>query len=195
MYPPEKIVQVYLRLNGFFTISKFSILGKESSDIDMLAIRLGGSKEIVGDRRKIPLKIDNELLKLLNVSEDEDIGLVIEIKGGINQYSHIPKENYEYILPFFGNHVKPFRMGFERSAKRLGKKQIEDYIYFIVPISHCLEFINRRFEELKKVEPKVRDKGAISKYGSWYLSEEALSDLIYLKSLGFFGKTAAPDKN
>lgn len=195
MDPPERIVQVYLRLNGFFTISKFSILSGKASHIDMLAIRLGGSKEIVGSKRKVPLKIDYELLKLLGVSENEDVGLVIEIKGGLNEQSQIPKENFEYTFPFFGSRVKLFRMGFERSAGSLCKEQTEDYPYFRIPISHCLEFVNKRFEELKKIEPQVRDEGDISKYGSWYLSEESLSELIYLKSLGYFEKPVTPNNH
>ena len=48
----EKIVQTYLRLNGFFTIPKFTLLGSKAGHIDIIAVRIGSSKEIVRSREK-----------------------------------------------------------------------------------------------------------------------------------------------
>jgi len=190
----EKIVQTYLRLNGFFTIPKFTILGSKAGHIDIIAVRIGSSKEIVGSRKKIPLIIDTKFLELLEESDDETVGLIVEVKGG-EVKEEISSEHFEQVKPFFGKLNKIFRVLFEKDARDLHRQEINGEIHFIVPISHCLRFINSRFDQLNKIEPKVRERGDITKYGSWYLSEEFLSELIYLKSMGYFGKSSQKKKH
>lgn len=121
-------------------------------------------------------------------SKDETIGLVAEVKGG-EEKEEISLEHLERVRPFFGKLNRVFRVLFERETRTLHRKETDGEVYFIVPISHCLKFISGRFEQLEKLEPKVREKGDITKYGSWYLSEEFLSELIYLKSMGYYGKS------
>lgn len=194
MSVPEKIVQTYLRLNGFFTIPKFTILGAKAGHIDILAVRIGSSREIVGSKRRVPLDIDWKFLELLGTSEDQTIGLIVEVKGG-EEEEEISSEHLERARPFFGKLNRVFRVLFEKKTDQLYCKERDGETHFFVPISHCLEFIDGRFEQLMEIEPKVREKGDITKYGSWYLSEEFLSGLIYLKSMGYYGKSPEKTKN
>ena len=184
---PEKIAHAYLRLNGFFTIPYFSVLSKSCSYIDFLAVRLGNSEEKIGVEGNLTsLSIDEKFLKLLCVSKSDTIGLVVEVKGGESGYAEISNENFQYAKPFFGKVEKIFRVGFERDLTELCKQRIGDNIHFLVPLFHCLEFIDKRLKEVKKIDQALRGKGILSKEGSWYLSEEFLSELIYLKSLSYF---------
>jgi hypothetical protein len=188
MNTPEKIVQAYLRLNGFFTIPYFSVLSKRCSHIDFLAVRLGGSEERIGIKGNLTsLDIDEEFLQLLGVSKRDTIGLVIEVKGGKSEHVAISDENFQYAKPFFGKLVKIFRVGFKRDLTKLCKQRLSGSIYYLVPLSHCVELIDKRFKEVKKIDQALRGRGILSKEGSWHLSEEFLSDLIYLRSLGSFG--------
>lgn len=187
MEPSEKIVNVYLRLNGFFIIPKFSVLVERATHVDILGMRIGNSEERVGKNvNSIPLRIDDDFLKLLGISKNDDVGLVVEVKGGEEEHGEIPEKNFVYVIPFFGR-IDPFRVVFEKAAEKLEKKVNNGAVHFVIPLSHCLNFINQRFEEMEEIEHQIREHGDITKYGSWYLSEEFLSELIYLKSLGFFG--------
>lgn len=188
MNAPEKIVQAYLRLNGFFTIPYFSVLSESCSQIDFLAVRLGSSEERIGIKGNfISLDIDEKFLELLGASKMDTIGLVVEVKGGKGQHAVISDENFQYAKSFFGKVEKVFRVGFERDLTKLCKQLVGDNVHFLVPLTHCLEFINKRFREMKKIERALRGTGILSKEGSWHLSEEFLSDLIYLQSIGSFG--------
>ena len=106
MNTPEKIVQTYLRLNGFFTIPHFSVLQDEWTHVDFLAVRLGGSVEKVRkDKREFSLKIDTDFLKKLSIGEEDTVGLVIEVKGG-NERAVIRKSTFDYVKPFLARSPK-----------------------------------------------------------------------------------------
>jgi len=188
MYAPEKIAQAYLRLNGFFTIPHFSVLTREGFQIDLLAIRLGNSEERIGAKGSLTsLKVDEEFLQLLGASKSDTVGLVVEVKGGENEHAEISETKFEYARPFFGNVKNVFRVAFERDIDKLCKLERAGNLHFVVPLSHCLRFIDKRLKEVRKIENDLRRRGALSKEGSWHLSEEFLSEVIYLKHLGFFG--------
>ena len=181
MNTPEKIAQIYLRLNGFFTISHFSVLQDEWTHIDFLAVRLGRSMEKVGKGKEgIPLKIDNDFLEKLDASHDDTIGLVVEVKGG-NGRAKVTSAAFEYAKPFFGKASKLRKVGFEDVGGKIQKQ--DDHI--IVPMSYCLTFVKKRFQEIETIDCELRGSGRLTKEGSWYLSEEFLSDLLFLKKVGF----------
>jgi hypothetical protein len=55
-------------------------------------------------------------LKLLGVSKEDDVGLVVEVKGGKDERGIIPENNFEYVKTFFGR-INPFRVVFERELR------------------------------------------------------------------------------
>lgn len=181
MNTPEKIAQAYLRLNGFFTIPLFTILKEHRGHIDLLAVRLGGSLESVGiDSNQTTLKIDENLLSKLGVNKDDTIGLVIEVKGTKRKHAKIDDIKFVYAKLFFGNinHIK--KAGFEN---RENVEIIKRNDHVIISLKYCIRFIKKRFSELKHIEQNLRGRGMLSKEGSWALSEEFLSDLIFLEKL------------
>lgn len=173
MNTPEKIVQAYIRLNGFFSIPQFTVLKGERNHIDFLAVRLGGSVENVGmSHNTVSLKIDEQLLKKLGVTKDDTIGIVVEVKGS-KKPGRINTEIFEYAKSFFGTNCVVKKVGFENNNKSIEIK--DDHI--IVPIKYCIKFIKNRFNKLKKLK---KQGIVLSKESSWDLSDEFLSDLIYL---------------
>jgi hypothetical protein len=106
MNTPEKIVSVYLRLNGFFILNQFTHLPESGYSIesDMIAIRCPNSVEKV-NRNK--LKIDENFFTSCNLNKNEVIGLVIEIRGGSSnpQFNQTTKtkKKIEYAKNFFGD--------------------------------------------------------------------------------------------
>jgi len=177
MNTPEKIAQTYLRLNGFFTIPHFSILEDNWTHVDFLAVRLGGSVEKVGKgENRIPLEIDINFLKALKIKKEETVGLVVEVKSG-NKKAKVKKSAFNYVKPFFGKISKLCKVGFEERADTISRRG--DHV--IVSLKYCLTFIKKRFEELDSIDNKLRGSGRLTKEGSWYLSEEFLSDLLFLK--------------
>lgn len=181
MNTPEKIAQAYLRLNGFFTIPQFTTLKETGGHIDFLAVRLAGSQEKVGvASNQTTLKIDKNLLSKLGVTKDETIGLIIEVKGGKNKSAEVDELQFDYAKLFFGNLNNLKKVGFER-RRSLEILTRNDCI--IITLKYCMDFIKKRFSELKSIEQDLRGSRLLSKEGSWELSEEFLSDLIYLEKL------------
>ena len=181
MNTPEKITQVYLRLNGFFTIPQFTTLKEKGGHIDFLAVRLAGSLERVGVApNQTILQIDEDLLLKLGVTKDEMIGLIIEVKGGKVTSAKVDKAQFDYAKTFFGNLDNIKRVGFER---RRNLKIFTRNDHIIITLKYCMNFIKKRFLELKTIEQDLRGSRLLSKEGSWELSDEFLSELIYLENL------------
>ncbi len=179
MNTPEKIAQAYLRLNGFFTIPQFTVLKEKGGHIDLLAVRLGGSKEKIGvDSDMRTISIDNNLLSKLSVSEDETIGLVIEVKGGKSDTAKVDELQFEYAKLFFGNLNSIKKVGFENKSN---SEIFTRNDHIILTLEYSLKFIKKRFSQLKSIEREFRGNGLLSKEGSWTLSEDFLSDLVYLE--------------
>jgi hypothetical protein len=93
----EEIADWYLRLNGFFTIlnyvtHKADTELKNHSDLDLLAFRNPHIKEKIGinDVEDICPK----LMELIPELNNKQIGIICEIKGGINR-PNILKEKLE----------------------------------------------------------------------------------------------------
>jgi len=181
MNTPEKIAQAYIRLNGFFTIPHFTILKEQWRHIDLLAVRLGGSSEKVGIvSNQTTLKIDEYLLSKLGVSIDDTIGLIIEVKGSERKPAKVDGIKFAYAKLFFGNINRIKKVGFE-NIENLEIIKKRDHV--IISLKYCIRFIKKRFSELKRIEQNLRGRGMLSKEGSWALSEEFLSDLIFLEKL------------
>ena len=184
MNTPEKIAQTYLRLNGFFTIPHFSILQDDWGHVDFLAVRLGGSVEKVGNADyRVPLKVDTDFLRIIGVTKRKSVGLAVEVKSG-DEEVEVGDVAFDYVKPFFGKISKLIKVGFEEGGHEIHRRG--DHV--IVPLEHCLKFIKGRFEELDRIDQKLRGSGRLSKRGSWYLSEEFLSDLLFLKKSRFIGE-------
>ena len=149
MNTPEKIAQAYLRLNGFFTIPHFTVLKENGGHIDLLAVRLGGCSESVGvGSNQKQLGIDNDLLSKLGINKSITIGLVIEVKGGNNSVD-INDSQFAYSKSFFRNINIIKKVSFENRAD-LEIHTRNDQI--IIPLKHCMNFIKKRFSELKSIE-------------------------------------------
>jgi len=173
MNAAEKIVQTYLRLNGFFVNPKFTVMGSIKGHVDFLAVRLGGCEERIGVHK---VKFDEELLSSSVFSDHDNVGLVVEVKGGGGK-PNVSQAKFDYVARFFGNTVKVKKAYFGLKGEKI--EQNTDSI--TVPIRHCLKFILQRFEEINN----IRKRGEISKVGTWVYSEDLLSDLLYLKKTGF----------
>lgn len=80
MNTPEKIVSVYLRLNGFFTLNNFTHLPEkgQSMESDILAIRCPNSEEKVNG---VGLGTDKNFFPSCDLNKNEVIGLLVEVKG------------------------------------------------------------------------------------------------------------------
>lgn len=188
MNTPEKIAQAYLRLNGFFTIPHFTVLKNNGTHVDFLAVRLGGSIEKVGVApNRIPIEIDEKLLSKLGINENQTIGLVVEVRGGEirgeREQVSIEESKFEYAESFFGNITCIKKVGFENNSS---SEIIEREGIIIVPIKYCVTCIKERFDRLSEIEQQLKGNGVLSKEGSWELSEDFLSDLIYLKKFDGF---------
>jgi len=181
MNTPEKIAQAYLRLNGFFTITHFTTLKERGGHIDLIAVRLGGSSENVGiEPNQTTLEIDETLLSKLSVTKDDTIGLIIEVKGGKRKPAKVDDIKFAYAKNFFGNTNFVKKVGFE-NIDNLEIIKKSDHV--IISLKYCIKFIQKRFSKLKFIEQNLRGGGILSKEGSWVLSEEFLSDLIFLEKL------------
>lgn len=169
---PEKIAELYLRLNGFFVMSHFTMLTTQGQPkhIDLVAIRPRGSKVLVNNT---PLDVDDSFFKKLKVDKDDDnVAIVAEVKGGRTSHPEIDlntahKYMRSVVGPDFEKNLKKLAFCYEKS--NLGGNNITT-----IKLKDCFHFIVQRLEKYRS-----------EKSGSWYLSEDFLGDLIYLQKLGF----------
>jgi len=175
MNTPEKIVSVYLRLNGFFTLNNFTHLPEtgHSMESDMIAIRCPNSVEKVDEKN---LQIDDKFFESGDLNKNEVIGLIVEIRGGSSssQFNQTTKteKKIEYAKNFFGD--------------------FKDKVYLCdVCDSYNEPCKNGNIIEIgikyiaKEVKSIINERGVIcNKQNSWYLNEGLLSDLIYLEKEG-----------
>lgn len=90
MHYGESLAYWYLRLNGFFPLSRFVMhrqleRNPEPSDVDLLAIRLPGVVERVGGR---DIDWDRRLFDAIGASPEHDVvGLIVEVKANFNAYA------------------------------------------------------------------------------------------------------------
>jgi hypothetical protein len=180
---PEKIGNLYLRLNGFFTMPHFTTLGKEDyRHTDILAVRLSGSVERVGDEA---LEVDESFFKLLGKTKEEVIPLIAEVKGGGDQYDDGREKILAYLLPMFGKCGSDFVVvRFVRTLRSVDLGDLKEY-----PLGECVKFILKRLDSTQRITNQAR---GLTKFGSWAWSEDFLSDLLYMKNLGILNLEVNP---
>lgn len=175
MNTAEKIVSVYLRLNGFFILNQFTHLHESghTQESDLIAIRCPKSEEIVNqDEINGKLQIDEVFFTNCNLNKEEVIGLIAEIKAPEVELTFKP-EKIEYAKNFFGDFQdKVYLCGVSRSYDNPRKtdEKIEIGLGYVA----------------QKVNEMIRRRNEIcNKNSSWYLNEGLLSDLIYLENIGY----------
>lgn len=186
---PEKIAKLYLRLNGFFTMSHFTILvrtGEDSSrHIDMLALKPKGSREKLKKDGKtiITLKLDDTFFeKIGNDPGKKTIGLIVEVKGN-DDVSGIRKDlnkKYDYLKNLFGDEICPVKVGFANVNKN-GIDEKDNLV--IVPIKYAFKKISERFDDLEELKKEDNLEFTYDKANSWNWSDSFLADLLYIKKI------------
>jgi len=176
MNAPEKIVNTYFRLNGFFLLPQFTnFLGGQYNHVDLMALRPPSGREVV---RGITFPVDPDFFNCLNelIDNPTDIllGVVVEIKG--NQEREIPiQEHIDYAAEFFGgtNLIVPVSVSLSYRRIRVTDRVLR------IPLQHALQWslyriywVECHLEYLKKI-------------ASWSWSEEFLADLLYLQNIDF----------
>jgi hypothetical protein len=175
MNSPEKIAGVYLRLNGFFLLPQFTLFdGQRHTHVDLLGLRSPGSMERCKD---LIFPLDDHLFEhvegQVEDSRNQLIAIIAEVKG--NQEKENPGEgHYEYINHFLGN-SNQIKIHFRDQGENISTEN--DVIE--VPLKHALKWIIERIEFIDE------NKAKLSKEGSWSWSEMSLSDILYIKKLGF----------
>lgn len=174
---PEKIVGTYLRLNGFFLLPHFTVFDGEShTHVDFLAMRPPGGRERCGKEEFI---IDEVFFECLNLTIQGDalnrlLGVVAEVKGG--RIGKLPRgDHLNYAKNMFGPEAVLVQISFALDNKAI----IVNGDAIAVSIEHAMNWVINRFNWMKN------NLGRLSKEGSWTWSEVFLSDLLYLKKIGF----------
>jgi hypothetical protein len=101
---PEKIVEIYLKLNGFFTINHFSTLTQGFDNIDILALRIKNSQETAAlkSAKNWPLALDDEFFKGLGMDPKKStIGIIVQVDHKKDE-SVIDDNLFKGMVHFFG---------------------------------------------------------------------------------------------
>jgi hypothetical protein len=176
MNAPEKIVNTYFRLNGFFLLPQFTnFLGEQYNHVDLIALRPPSGREVV---RGIAFPVDMEFFDCLKGwtvnPTDILLGVVAEIKG--NQEREIPiQAHMDYAIEFFGGANLIIPVSVSLSYKRI---QVNDQVLRI-PLQHALQWSLYRIYWVESHLDYLR------KIASWSWSEEFLADLLYLQNIDF----------
>ena len=175
MNSPEKIAGIYLRLNGFFLLPHFTLFdGERHTHVDFLALRAPGSIERCGNTIfPIDEHLFNRIEDQVENSRNQLLAVIAEVKG--SQEKENPGEgHYEYINHFIGNSSR-IKMHFRNQGNDVSISN--DIIE--VPLTYALKKIIERIEWID-----VNQEG-LAKKSSWSWSEASLSDILFIKKLGF----------
>jgi hypothetical protein len=182
----EKIAATYLRLNGFLLLPQFTVfIGGDHGHVDLVGLRAKGSKE---ESAGLAFPIDHSFFDSIDqgVCENplnEFLGLVGEVKTN-RQLDHPQREQVAYVRPFLGD-VSIVPVAF---SERNGEPTWAN---------DCLEIgntyaLNWVFERASWMNEHLE---ALTKTGSWNLSEDALSEILVLgRSLGRIRNRPAADE-
>jgi hypothetical protein len=173
---PEKIVGAYLRLNGFFLMPHFTVFNQQThSHIDYLGLRHHNSQEgFETNEGFIELPLDEVLFDTISERigrsfNEVSLGVIVEVKG--NNEIEIPSDEHkEYAARVLGDEAQLFSISFSNRISDI--REQEDTL--IIGIKYALDWI---FERFRWMDENI---SRLTKTGSWSLSEDALSDLIYL---------------
>jgi hypothetical protein len=178
MNTPEKIVNTYFRLNGFFLLPQFTLFRKEGGHIhvDLLGLRPPCGQEICEDK---PLPIDEKFWeicqKLLGTNPcDKLLGIAVEVKGGTEDERPSP-EHLDYAKTFFGSCDFIIPISVSLAHKEISLKDG----CVLLPLQRTLEWTLFRFRWMNQ------NLIHLKKSGSWNWSEDNLADLLYLQKIDF----------
>jgi hypothetical protein len=168
----EKIAATYLRLNGFLLLPHFTVLGEESHNhIDLIGLRPEASAE-VANGTKLPRDSNfSRMLRLENplFEENAQVGIVVECRGN-KRTDYIGPAHIAYARPFLGG-VDPARILFSSMSYSLGHVKDEG---IWVDLHYAYSWIHYRIWASDRL---------CGKSGSWYLSDDFLSDTIVIQRL------------
>lgn len=178
MNSPEKIAGVFLRLNGFFLLPQFTLFdGERHTHVDFLGLRAPMSVESCG---QLIFPLDDSFFDLINAQVDNSreqlLAAIVEVKG--NKKKQEPGAgHYDYIDRFIGN-ANRVQIHFRDHGENISTTNgIID-----VPLGYALRWIVGRIDWIDG------NQEGLSKKSSWTWSETALSDILYLKKLGFLSQ-------
>lgn len=153
----------------------FTALGeKDYRHTDILAVRLPKSVERVGSAT---LQVDDDFFEFFERSKKKTIPLIAEVKGGRHEHKDRMKI-IGYMKQIFGVYGDEYLfVEFARGCKEVNKESKKKY-----PLEKCFKYILTRLDSAQVLTTEAEGP---TKFGSWAWSEEFLSDLLYLRSLGF----------
>ena len=178
MNTPEKIAGVYLRINGFFLMPHFTLFdGVQHTHVDFLGLRAPHSREECGDKI---FPLDDHLFDIFDkISQEKSkerlLSVIIEVKG--NKKKEWPGMGHmNYIERFLGTGSIMFKCLFRNQGDSISKSK-DNFIE--IPLKYAFDMV------LKRINWIETNKGGLSKESSWTWSETMLSDILYIKKLGY----------
>ena len=180
MNSPEKIAGAYLRLNGFFLLPHFTLFdGERHSHVDYLGLRAPNSTERFG---QLIFPLDDSFFEVIDEtcrfnSRARLIAAIVEVKGGQERES--PGDGH---IQYINNFIGPQAVAFKCLFLNQGEIITQSNNIIQVPLRYSLNWIIARIDWIDQ------NKEGLSKKGSWTWSETFLSDILYIKKLGFLNK-------
>jgi hypothetical protein len=169
----EKLVATYLRLNGFFVLSQFTVFtGRQHNHIDLIGLRAANSEEIIGEHI---LPVDEKLFTSLAKLADKDVkASIISIAAEVrtNNIRNSPDQDHvSYVKRFVGD-LDVYSLAFfdESSDIKINGDVID------IGMQYVGAWIIERIGEMESL-PNLK------KTGSWNLSEDFLGDFLALYKL------------
>lgn len=181
METTEKIVSLYLRLNGFFLMPHFTTFVGEFKHVDLLGVRFKNAAEKIGG---YTLKVDEDFLARLN-GNSKDIKLWVEVGSAREIPRLFPEKKEDYVKRIFGSNNGIKKACFDFSLEDSKLCRVEKAL--VISKGRCRDFILSRFAQMESEPLKSRMK-ELTKEGSWSWSEEFLGDLLFLRKTGFLRK-------
>lgn len=171
MNTAEKIAGAYLRLNGFLTLSHFTVFdGDRHNHIDFVALRAPNSKENIGDTT---FPTDDLLFQAIGSdSRSRLLGVAAEVRTNTNRDS-LSDAHISYVGRFLGE-IPLQRVVFYKNDKNVTREAQT----LAIDMRYASLWI------LQRIDWMNTNKLKLSKSGSWNLSEDFLSDLLVLHGYG-----------
>jgi len=177
MNSPEKIAATYLRLNGFFLMPHFTLFdGERHTHVDFLGLRAPNSREQCGEHI---FPLDENLFDTFDDisglnSREQLLAAITEVKGG-EEKEKPGAGHLAYINRFIGPNAVSLRCLFRRQRHSVS---ISDNVIEI-SLEYAFDWILRRIDWIDA------NQEGLAKKSSWTWSETSLSDILYIKRLGF----------
>jgi hypothetical protein len=169
MNTPEKLAALYLRLNGFFLLPRFTVFaGGQHTDIDILGLRSVGACEQVESYR---FPQDASLID--PIRELPLVMAIGQVKGGVSSAIYTASSHIQYAHRLAPT-ASPVSFAFHEGPSSLAWDSSQP----IRTVSISLLYVNSWIRQ--RVIDTNRDLPRFLKDGSWSWSEPFLSDYLYL---------------